>query len=195
MGITEILRRNCLFSANKIKSSETFSKQPTQLIIAAHNCHKEAMILQPFCWHVQCMLQFGTWSPLIPIELFLFIQLPHNVIKCFLEFFNIFWYDFTRCCIIFSAEVVKKSEKYLVKSKAVGKKFKDNSTHFLLVAKVIHDFFYWQMSRELPKSDISSVRKPIWFKLLSSMKTYFQIKFHSSYSFNTWLLSTVRAPL
>ena len=34
MGITEILRRIWLFSANKIKS-----KQPTQLIIAAHNCH------------------------------------------------------------------------------------------------------------------------------------------------------------
>ena len=33
MGITEILRRIWLFSANKIKSSESFSKQPTQLII------------------------------------------------------------------------------------------------------------------------------------------------------------------
>ena len=39
MGITEILRRIWLFSANKIKSSEYFSKQPTQLIIMAHNCH------------------------------------------------------------------------------------------------------------------------------------------------------------
>ena len=39
MGITEILRRIWLFSANKIKSSESFSKQPTQLIFAAHNCH------------------------------------------------------------------------------------------------------------------------------------------------------------
>ena len=39
-GITEILRRIWLFSANKIKSSESGSKQPTQLIIAAHNCHK-----------------------------------------------------------------------------------------------------------------------------------------------------------
>ena len=38
MGITEILRRIGLFSANKIKSSESFSKHPTQLIIAAHNC-------------------------------------------------------------------------------------------------------------------------------------------------------------
>ena len=33
MGITEILRRIWLFSANKIKSSESFSKQPTQLIL------------------------------------------------------------------------------------------------------------------------------------------------------------------
>ena len=40
MGITEILKR-ILFSANKIKRSEYFSKQSTQLIIAAHNCHIE----------------------------------------------------------------------------------------------------------------------------------------------------------
>ena len=33
MGITENLRRIWLFSANKIKSSESFCKQPTQLII------------------------------------------------------------------------------------------------------------------------------------------------------------------
>ena len=39
MGITEILIRILLFSANNIKSSESFSKQPTQIIIAAHNCH------------------------------------------------------------------------------------------------------------------------------------------------------------
>ena len=43
MGITEILRRIWLFSANKIKSSESFSEQlihrRTQLMIAAHNCH------------------------------------------------------------------------------------------------------------------------------------------------------------
>ena len=40
MEITEILRRIWLSSANKIKKSESVSKQPTQLIIAAHNCHK-----------------------------------------------------------------------------------------------------------------------------------------------------------
>ena len=44
MGITKILRRTWLFSANKIKSSESFSTtnsthRQTQLIIAAHNCH------------------------------------------------------------------------------------------------------------------------------------------------------------
>ena len=33
MGITEILRRIWLFSANKIKSSESFSKQPTVIIV------------------------------------------------------------------------------------------------------------------------------------------------------------------
>ena len=33
MVITEILRRIWLFSANKVKSSESFSKQPTQLIV------------------------------------------------------------------------------------------------------------------------------------------------------------------
>ena len=43
MGITEILRKIWLFSANKIKISESFSKQPTQLIIAAHNCHNLAL--------------------------------------------------------------------------------------------------------------------------------------------------------
>jgi hypothetical protein len=41
MGITEILRRIWLFSENKIKSSQSFSKQPdqliAQLIIAADN--------------------------------------------------------------------------------------------------------------------------------------------------------------
>ena len=38
MGITEILRI-WLFSANKTKSSESFSKQPIRPIIVAHNCH------------------------------------------------------------------------------------------------------------------------------------------------------------
>ena len=48
MGITEILKRIWLFSANKIKSSESFSKQPTQLIIAVHDCHISSLILAYF---------------------------------------------------------------------------------------------------------------------------------------------------
>ena len=48
MGITEILRKIWLFSANKIKISESFSKDYSthhriQLIIAAHNCHNLAL--------------------------------------------------------------------------------------------------------------------------------------------------------
>ena len=39
MGITEILRKIWLFSANKIKSSESVTKQPTQLIIVAEIRH------------------------------------------------------------------------------------------------------------------------------------------------------------
>ena len=40
MWFAKILRRTWLFSANMIKNSESGSNQPTQLIIAAHNCHK-----------------------------------------------------------------------------------------------------------------------------------------------------------
>ena len=39
MEITKILRRIWLFSTNKVKSYESVSKQPTQLIITAHDCH------------------------------------------------------------------------------------------------------------------------------------------------------------
>ena len=42
MGIIEILRRIWLFSANNIKSSESFSKQPTQLV----------MELNSSLWHI-----------------------------------------------------------------------------------------------------------------------------------------------
>ena len=41
MGITEILRMIWLFFANKIKSSESISKHPTQLIIAGKIRHKD----------------------------------------------------------------------------------------------------------------------------------------------------------
>ena len=44
--MTEILRRIWLFYGNKLKSSVSFSKQPTQLIIAAHNCDTELYQVQ-----------------------------------------------------------------------------------------------------------------------------------------------------
>ena len=44
LGITEILRRNWLFSANKIKGSESFSKQPTQLIIELNSSLRHIIV-------------------------------------------------------------------------------------------------------------------------------------------------------
>ena len=46
MGITEILRRIWLFSANKIKSSESFSKQPTQLIVELNSSLRHIIVTQ-----------------------------------------------------------------------------------------------------------------------------------------------------
>ena len=48
MEIKEILRRIGLFSENKTKSSESFCKQPTQLIIVAHNCQTSKRISSVF---------------------------------------------------------------------------------------------------------------------------------------------------
>ena len=46
MGITEILRRIWLFSANKIKSSESGSKQPTQLIVELNLSLRHIIVTQ-----------------------------------------------------------------------------------------------------------------------------------------------------
>ena len=48
MGITEILRRIWLFSSNKIKSHESFSKQPTQLIVKLNSSLWYIIITQRF---------------------------------------------------------------------------------------------------------------------------------------------------
>ena len=79
MEITEFSKRIWLFSANKIKSSEYFSKQPTQLIaeliIAAHNCHnglkheaESSGILEQFCWNSNLEKQVA--SPIFAIIFF-----------------------------------------------------------------------------------------------------------------------------
>ena len=44
MGITEILRRIWLFSANKTKSFESFSKQPTQLIVELNSSLRHIIV-------------------------------------------------------------------------------------------------------------------------------------------------------
>ena len=48
MRITEILRKIWLFSATKIKSSESFSKQPTQLIVELNSSLRH--IIVTFVW-------------------------------------------------------------------------------------------------------------------------------------------------
>ena len=45
MGITGILRSIWLFSANKIKSSGFFSKQPTQLIVKLNSSLRQQIIV------------------------------------------------------------------------------------------------------------------------------------------------------
>ena len=50
MGITEILRGVWLFSANKMKSSESVSKQPTQLIVEL-NSLQQKLGTQDFARH------------------------------------------------------------------------------------------------------------------------------------------------
>ena len=49
MGITEILRRIWLFCENKIKSSEFFSKQLTQLIVKLNSSLQHIKDTQYFC--------------------------------------------------------------------------------------------------------------------------------------------------
>ena len=44
MGITEILRRIWLFSANKIKKYESVSKQPTQLIVELNSSLRHIIV-------------------------------------------------------------------------------------------------------------------------------------------------------
>ena len=53
MGITDMLRRIWLFSANKMKISESVSKQPTQLIIVANKCHTRWHLKEGYLWGSQ----------------------------------------------------------------------------------------------------------------------------------------------
>ena len=66
MGSRNFERRIWLFSANKIESSESGSKQPTQLIIAAHNCHTYSSQNQNFIRHKKYRKSNVSW-PEIPM--------------------------------------------------------------------------------------------------------------------------------
>ena len=48
MGIREILRRIWLFSANKLKSSESCSKQPTQLIVDLNSTLRHIIVTKKY---------------------------------------------------------------------------------------------------------------------------------------------------
>jgi hypothetical protein len=61
MGITEILRRIWLFSANKIKSSESVSKQLTQLIVKLNSSLRQklgTLVVFPQAMQSQSEIQF-----------------------------------------------------------------------------------------------------------------------------------------
>ena len=51
MGKTEIFRRIWLFSANKIKSSESFSKQPTELIVELNSSLRHIIVTHLVTYH------------------------------------------------------------------------------------------------------------------------------------------------
>ena len=59
MGITEILRRISLFSANRTKSSESFSKQPTQLIVERNSSLWQIIVTIDF--RVKLFLMEHSW--------------------------------------------------------------------------------------------------------------------------------------
>ena len=63
MGITEILRRILLFTANDVKSSEFGSKQPTQLMVKLNSSfrHKGLPSTQLRTWAHKC--HSSTWPP------------------------------------------------------------------------------------------------------------------------------------
>ena len=75
MGITEILRRIWLFSANKTKSSESFSEQPTQLIFELKSSLRLIIVTL-----IQYAKQFvSIWVPLKAHHEIIQIQILTNI--------------------------------------------------------------------------------------------------------------------
>ena len=75
MGITEILRRIWLFSANKMKSSESFSKQPTKLIVELNSSLRQIIDSTVLKKH-----QFVTWHMRMNVGFISSLGLPGTFI-------------------------------------------------------------------------------------------------------------------
>ena len=75
MGITEILKRIWLFSANKAKSCESFSKQPTQLIFELNSSLRHIIVTFVIShWHcatcvMSCVADSGLRNWLMIVNL------------------------------------------------------------------------------------------------------------------------------
>ena len=78
MGLAESLRRIWLFSANKIKSSDSGSKQPTQLIIELNSSLRHIIVTQ-------------NWSHLLPVAILEEFVMPNSNQKFYK---GKWWYSF-----------------------------------------------------------------------------------------------------
>ena len=72
MGIVEIFRRIWLFSANKIESSESFSKQPTQLIVELNSSFLR--IIVTLLLHVQILYRIFWVFVISTLKFYLFVS-------------------------------------------------------------------------------------------------------------------------
>ena len=88
MGITELLRRIWLFSANKTKSSESFCKQPTQLIVELNSSLRHIIVTLLSCL-ITTVLAFETF----PNDSSLVTSYTATIrLACFQTSFKISWY-------------------------------------------------------------------------------------------------------
>ena len=70
MGLSEIIKRTWLFSANKIKSSESGSKHPTQLIVELNSSSKSTHHYGTYLSDKTEVVCFSEWIPVANLEEF-----------------------------------------------------------------------------------------------------------------------------
>ena len=91
LGITEILRRIWLFSANKIKSSEYFSKELTQLIVELNSSLQHIIATLGFSLKNQCQISYLKITCFLVQEQ-VFDQFHQG--RIFTRIYKINWIDF-----------------------------------------------------------------------------------------------------